>query len=247
MISLKSKREIDLIKEAGHINYLTHRELEKHLKPGVTTNELNNIADKFIRKMGGKPSCLNYEGYPKSICISVNDEVVHGIPSNRKIKSGDVVSFDFCTEYKGYNADSAETHIVGDVSDDTKDLVENTKKALYEGLSVIKDGVYLKDIGAAIEDYAHNHGLSVVEELVGHGIGTSIHEAPDVPNYRNDSSVILKEGMVIAVEPMLNLGKRYVYMEDDNWTIKTQDKKPSAHFEHTIVVTKDGYEVLTGE
>ncbi len=247
MISIKSDREIELMKHAGHINYLTHREVAKHLKPGITTGELNDIADKFIRSMDATPSCLGYEGFPKSICISVNDEVVHGIPGKRVIKDGDIVSVDMVTTYKGYLADSAETHIVGKVPKEVENLVNDTKGALYAGLSKIKAGVKLEEVSAAIEDYAHEHGLSVVEELVGHGVGGQMHEDPDVPNYRTKSPVILKEGMTIAVEPMLNLGERYVYLDDNDWTIKTQDEMPSAHFEHTIVVTKNGYEILTGE
>ena len=247
MISIKSQREISLMKEAGHINYLTHQELIKHIKAGITTGELNDIADKFIRMHGGLPSCLNYEGFPKSICISVNDEVVHGIPGNRKLKNGDIVSIDFCVEYKGYQSDSAMTHIVGSVSKEVEDLVRNTEKSLYIGINEVKAGVKLSNIGKAIEDYAKSHGLGVVRELVGHGLGTSIHEDPDVPNYYTNSPVILKEGMVIAIEPMLTLGKRYIYMKDDDWTIATDDGLPAAHFEHTVVVTKDGYEILTGE
>lgn len=247
MISIKSQREIDIMKEAGHINYLTHQELKKTLKPGITTNELNNIADKFIRSHGAIPSSLNYEGFPKSICISVNDEVVHGIPSNRKIKNGDIVSIDITVRFKGYESDSANTYIVGNAPDNIVKLVENTKNALYEGLKLVKAGVKLNEVSKAIEDYAHLNGLSVVEELVGHGIGTSMHEDPDVPNFYTKSTVVLKEGMTICVEPMLNLGKKDVYLDDNDWTVKTIDGMPSAHFEHTIVVTKNGYELLTGE
>lgn len=247
MISLKSEREIELIKQAGQINYLAHQEVKKHLKAGITTGELNDIADKFIRSKGATPSCLGYEGFPKSVCISINDEVVHGIPGKRKLKQGDVVSLDFVSCYKGYHADSANTYIVGNASKEVEDLVTNTQKALYEGLSIIKDGVPLKDVGKKIEDFAHAHGLSVVRELVGHGVGSEMHEDPDVPNYYTNTPVILKEGMVIAVEPMLNLGERYVYLDDNDWTIKTDDELPSAHFEHTILVTKEGYEILTGE
>ena len=247
MINLKSMREIELMRHAGHINYLTHLEVKKNLKVGITTLQLNEIADKFIRSHECTPSFLNYEGYPKSICISINDEVVHGIPSNRKIKNGDIVSVDIGVCYKGYHSDSANTYIVGNVSDDVKALVENTEKSLYKGLEVIKPGVKVSEIGAAIEKYAKSCNLSVIRELVGHGVGNSIHESPDVPNYATNDKTILKEGMVIAVEPMLNLGKRHIYMLDDDWTIKTDDGLPSAHFEHTVVVTKDGYEILTGE
>ena len=247
MINLKSMREIELMKHAGHINYLTHLEVKKNLKVGITTLQLNDIADKFIRSHDCTPSFLNYEGYPKSICISINDEVVHGIPGNRKIKNGDIVSVDIGVCYKGYHSDSANTYIVGNVSDDVKALVEITENSLYKGLEVIKPGVKVSEIGAAIEKYAKSCNLSVIRELVGHGVGNNIHENPDVPNYATNDKTILKEGMVIAVEPMLNLGKRYIYMLDDDWTIKTDDGLPSAHFEHTVVVTKDGYEILTGE
>ncbi len=247
MIVIRSDREIELMKHAGHINYLAHKEVAKHLKVGVSTSKLNKIADKFIRDNDCIPSFLNYEGYPASICISINDEVVHGIPSSRVIKDGDVVSIDIGVCYKGYHSDSANTYIVGKQTKEVEDLVNNTKNALYEGLSAIKKGVLLSDIGMRIEDYAKKNNLGVIEELVGHGVGTNIHEDPDVPNYYVKTNIRLKKGMVLAIEPMLTLGKRYIYMEDDDWTIKTEDGLPSAHFEHTIVVTDNGYEILTGE
>lgn len=247
MIIIKSDREIELMKHAGHINYLAHKEVEKHLKAGISTSKLNKIADKFIRDNDCTPSFLNYEGYPASICISINDEVVHGIPSNRIIKDGDVVSIDIGVCYKGYHSDSANTYIVGNQTKEVVDLVNNTKNSLYEGLSVIKEGTLLSDIGKKIEEYAISNDLGVIRELVGHGVGTSIHEEPDVPNYYVKSNLRLKKGMVLAVEPMLTLGERYIYMEDDEWTIKTEDGLPSAHFEHTVVVTENGYEILTGE
>lgn len=248
MITLKSDREIDLMKHAGYINYLTHKEVEKNLHEGISTYELDRIAYKFIKSHDCEPSFLNYEGYPRSICISINDEVVHGIPNKkRKIKNGDVVSVDIGVMYKGYHSDSANTYIVGNTSDDIKELVLNTKESLYRGLSVIKAGARVSDIGKAIEEYASAHNLGVVRELVGHGVGTSIHESPDVPNYYTNEHTRLKEGMTIAVEPMLTLGERDIYLEDDDWTIKTEDGLPSAHFEHTVLVTNDGYEILTGE
>ena len=247
MITIKSDREIELMKHAGYINYLTHKEVAKNLKVGISTKALNDIADKFIRDNGCIPSFLNYEGYPASICISINDEVVHGIPSKRKLKNGDVVSIDIGVEYKGYHSDSANTYIVGESSREIENLVNNTKKSLYEGLSVIKDGVKISDIGSKIEKFAKENNLGVVRELVGHGVGTSIHEMPDVPNYYTNDNTKLKSGMVIAVEPMLNLGSRHIYLEEDEWTIKTEDGLPSAHFEHTVLVTKDGYVILTGE
>ena len=248
MISIKSEREIKLMREAGILNYLTHEEIKKHLKIGVKTKDLDKIAYNFIIAHNAKPSFLNYEGYPASICVSINDEVVHGIPGNRLIKDGDIVSIDVGVEVHGYHSDAARTYIMGSVSPEVKNLVVNTEKALYEGLSKIKEGAKIGDISEAIESYAHAHGLSVVEELVGHGVGTSIHEDPDVPNYgKKGTGLTLKAGMVIAVEPMLNLGERYVYMHDDDWTISTDDELPSAHFEHTVVVTKEGYKILTGE
>lgn len=248
MISIKSEREIKLMREAGYLNFLTHEEIKKHVRAGVTTKELDQVAYNFILSHNAKPSFLNYEGYPASICVSINDEVVHGIPSNRKIKDGDIVSVDVGVEVHGYHSDAARTYIVGEVSDEVRDLVINTEKSLYEGLSKIKEGAKIGDIGAAIETYAHNHGLSVVEELVGHGVGTNVHEDPDVPNYGTaGKGITLKAGMVIAVEPMLNLGERYIYLHDDDWTISTDDEMPSAHFEHTVLVTKDGYKILTGD
>ena len=246
MISLKSDREIELMRRAGYINYLTHLEVAKNIKPGISTKALNDIAHKFILAHDCTPSFLNFEGYPASICVSVNDEVVHGIPSKRKIKEGDVVSIDIGVCYKGYHSDSANTYIVGSAPKEIEDLVENTKKSLYEGLSVIKDGVKISEIGKKIENFAKIHHLGVVRELVGHGVGTSVHEDPDVPNYYTNDNTRLKSGMVIAVEPMLNLGTRHIYMEDDEWTIRTDDGLPSAHFEHTVLVTKEGYVILTG-
>ena len=248
MISIKSDREISLMREAGKLNYLTHEEVKKHLKVGVKTKDLDKIAYDFITRHQARPSFLNYEGYPASICISINDEVVHGIPGERRIQDGDVVSIDIGVEIHGYHSDAARTYVVGNASKEVCDLVKNTELALYAGLQKIHEGAKIGDIGASIEDFAHKHGLSVVEELVGHGVGTNIHEDPDVPNYgKAGTGVTLKAGMVIAVEPMLNLGERYVYLHDDDWTISTDDESLSAHFEHTVVVTKDGYEILTGE
>ncbi len=248
MISIKSEREIKLMREAGILNFMTHEEVKKHIKAGVTTKELDTIAYNFISSHNARPSFLNYEGYPASICVSINDEVVHGIPGDRVIKNGDIVSVDIGVELHGYHSDAARTYIVGEVSREVRNLVENTEKALMIGLSKIKEGAKIGDIGAAISEFAHKHGLSVVEELVGHGVGTNVHEDPDVPNYgKAGTGVTLKAGMVIAVEPMLNLGERYVYMHDDDWTISTDDELPSAHFEHTVLVTKDGYKILTGD
>lgn len=246
MINIKSKREIDLLKEAGRITYLTHCEVKKHIKPGITTNELDRIAEEFILKNGCTPSFKNYNGFPKSICASINDEVVHGIPSNRKLKEGDIISIDIGVCYKGYHGDSAWTYPVGTISKEKEYLLEHTENSLFEGLSMIKPGNRLGDVCARIGTYAKEHNLGIVRELVGHGVGAKLHEDPEIPNYGiAGTGPILKEGMVLAIEPMLNLGSDDVVMLDDDWTIVTEDGKDSAHFEHTIVITKDGYEILT--
>lgn len=247
MISIKSDREIELMRKAGEYNQLTFKEIEKYLKPGITTKKIDTIVYNFLKKNGCVPSTLGYEGFPASVCVSVNDEVVHGIPGSRVIKNGDIVSIDLVLSYKGYHADATRTYIIGEVSDEVRALVENTKKAFYAGVAQVKEGNRIKDISKAIEDYAHAHGLSVVEELVGHGIGTEMHEKPDVPNYDCNTMTKLKAGMTIAIEPMLNLGSRYVYLDDNDWTIKTDDGMYSAHYENTVLVTKDGYEILTGD
>ena len=247
MITIKSDYELSLMKVAGKIVYDTHQYLKPFIKEGITTGELDKLAHDYIISRDAYPSCLNYEGFPKSICISVNEEVVHGIPGKRKLKNGDIVTLDICACYKGYHGDSAWTYPVGEISDEKKYLLEHTEKALYEGLSKIKDGVRLGDISNAIEEYATHHKLGVVRELTGHGIGSNLHEDPDVPNFgKKGAGPVLKKGMTIAVEPMLNLGTRKIYILDDDWTIVTGDNKPSAHFEHTVIVTEDGCEILTG-
>ena len=191
---------------------------------------------------------LLHHGYPASICISVNEEVVHGIPGKRKLKNGDIVTLDICACYKGYHGDSAWTYPVGEINSEKKYLLEHTEKALYVGLKQVKAGVHLGDVSNAIEEYATSHKLGVVRELEGHGIGSNLHEDPGVPNYgKKGTGIILKENMTIAVEPMLTSGTRKIYLLDDDWTIITRDNKPSAHFEHTIIVTRDGYEILTGD
>ena len=248
MIVIRSDREIELMKHSGHINYLCHKLLEKNIRPGITTGELESIAKKFMEENGCISSTKGYEGYPGYLCISINDEVVHGIPGKRKLKNGDIVKLDISMIYKGYHSDSAATYPVGHISKEKEYLIEHTKKSLYEGIKQVKEGAKLGDIGHAIEQYAHEHHLSVVKELCGHGIGNELHEDPDVLNYgKAHTGMTLKAGMTIAIEPMLNYGERYVYMLDDDWTICTEDGSPSAHFEHTVLVTKDGCEILTGE
>ena len=243
---IKSNEEIELLKIAGQIVGDTHNYLKQFIKPGITTKELDKLAYDYIISRDATPSFLNYEGYPASICTSVNEEVVHGIPSDRVLQEGDIISIDIGACYKGYHGDSAWSYPVGNISEEKKYLLEHTEKSLYEGLSVIKPGMKIGDIGYAIEQYALKHKLGVVKELVGHGVGKHLHESPDVPNYgKKNTGMTLRKGMVIAVEPMLNLGTADIYILDDDWTIITADDKPSAHFEHTIVVTKDGYEILT--
>ena len=248
MINIRSEREIALIKEAGHINFLAHEYIEQFLKPGITTKEIDEKINDFVTKHGGICSCYQYEGFPGYSCISINDEVVHGIPGKRKIKNGDIVKLDFTVRKNGYESDMTKTYIIGTVPKEIENLVINTKKALYEGLKVIKAGNKIGDIGYAISSYAHKCGLSVVTELVGHGIGSDMHEEPEVPNFgEKNTGKTLKSGMVLAIEPMLNLGSKEVYMLDNNWTIKTDDESYSAHFEHTIVVRENGCEIITGE
>ena len=246
MISIKSQREIDLMVIAGNIVYETHKHIKPMIKPGVSLLELDAAAEKFILSKGAKPSFKGYDGFPNATCISVNEQVVHGIPSKRKLKKGDIVSIDIGAEYKGYHGDSAWSYIVEDASDDIKYLMEHTKNALFEGIKEVKPGNRIGDISYAIGKYAEEHHLGIVRELVGHGVGNHLHEDPNVPNYGiKGTGPLLKEGMVIAIEPMLNLGSDDIVIDDNDWTISTLDGKPSAHFEHTVLVTKDGYQILT--
>ena len=248
MISIKSEEEIKKMKAAGHVNYLTHQYLKSLIKPGITTKYLDEEAEKFIINNGGIPGFKGLYGFPGSICISVNEEVVHGIPGDRVLKEGDIVSLDIGVVIDGYHSDSAWTYPVGKINREKEYLLHHTEKALFAGLKEVKDGAKLGSVGARIEQYAKKHNLGVVRELVGHGVGTNLHEEPDVPNYgKYNTGITLKTGMTLAIEPMLNSGTRKIYVLDDDWTIVTRDNKPSAHFEHTIVVTDSGYEILTGE
>ncbi len=248
MITLKSPREVDLMQIAGNIVYKTHQYLKPYIKAGITTQEIDDLADKYIRSQDAIPSCKNYQGYPAAICISVNDEVVHGIAGPRKLKNGDIVTLDICACYKGYHGDSAWSYPVGQIDEEKSHLMKYTEEALYVGLNQVKPGNRIGDIGSAISKFAKEHNLGVVKELCGHGIGQELHEEPNVPNYGiANTGVRLKEGMTIAVEPMLTAGSPSVEMLDDDWTVVTKDGHPAAHFEHTVVVTKDGYKILTGE
>jgi len=248
LIKIKSEREIELLKKAGHIVYLTHQYLKPYIKEGITTKELDTLAEEFILSQGATPSFKGYNGFPGSICTSINNQVVHGIPGKTKLKKGDIISIDIGACYKGYHGDSAWTYPVEKIDDNKKYLLEHTEKSLYKGLEQVKPGNRIGDIGYAIEKYATEYNLGVVKELVGHGVGSKLHEEPDIPNYgKTGTGPILKEGMVLAIEPMLNLGSPDIYILEDGWTIETDDYSPSAHFEHTVVVTKDGYKILTGE
>ena len=246
MISIKSEREIELLKKAGEIVGKTHHYMEQYIKPGITTKELDRLAEEYILSEGATPSFKGLYGFPGSICISINEEVVHGIPGNRILQEGDIITLDIGACWKGYHGDSAWTYAVGKISKKKQELMKHTEEALFEGLSVIKEGCHVGDIGNAVETYAHKYNLGVVKELVGHGVGSSVHEEPDVPNYgKKGTGPVLKAGMVIAVEPMLNMGTADVFMLDDDWTIITADDLPSAHYEHTVLVTKEGYTILT--
>ena len=246
MITIKSEREIALMREAGMLVSKTHKYLKSFIKEGITTKELDRLAEEFIVKHGGVPTCKGYEGYPATLCTSVNDTVVHGIPDNYKLKNGDIITIDMVIGYKGYQGDAAWTYVVGEVDNDKKYLMEHAEKALYEGLKEVKVGNRIGDISNAVQKYAESHNLGVVRELCGHGIGRDMHEDPEVPNYGIPGvGPRLKEGMVICIEPMLTFGKRYIYQLEDGWTVKTDDGSPAAHYEHTVLVTKDGYEILT--
>lgn len=248
MITIKSKREIELLEKAGHIVYLTHKYLEPLVKPGISTEELNRLGEEFIISQGATPSFKGYEGFPYALCISVNDEVVHGFPSKRKLKDGDIVSIDIGACYKGYHGDSAWSYKVGSITDEDKYLLEHTEKALYEGIKQVKPGNHIGDISNAIEVYVTAHNLGIVKELVGHGVGTTVHEDPEVPNYgMAGKGPRLREGMVIAIEPMLTLGSPDIYVDSNDWTVITDDGSRSAHYEHTVAVTSDGVKILTGD
>ena len=247
MITIKSDREIELLRIAGKIVHETRMYLVPFIKEGITTKELDELAEKFILSKGATPSFKGYEGFPCTICASINEEVVHGIPDNRKLRNGDIISIDIGACYKGYHGDSAWTFAVGDISPKKQELMKHTKESLFIGLKQVKPGNHIGDIGHAIEEHAKKYNLGVVRELVGHGVGTSVHEEPDVPNYgKEKTGPVLKEGMVLAIEPMLTLGRRDICILDNDWTIVTEDNSPAAHYEHTVVVTKDGVEILTG-
>lgn len=246
-VSIKSNAEIELMREAGRILAITHDELAKQVKPGMSTFDVNQIGEEIIRSYGCIPSFLNYNGYPASICVSINEEVVHGIPNkNRIIQEDDIVSLDAGVIYKGYHSDAARTLIMPAASEEVKKLVEVTRQSFFEGMKKAVAGNHIADISRAVQKYAESHGYSVVRDLVGHGVGAKLHEDPEVPNFAGlRRGMKLRPGMTIAVEPMINMGVYDVYWEDDDWTVVTEDGMPSAHYENTILITEGEPEILS--
>lgn len=245
-ITIKSEREIQLMRESCKLIAKVHEELGKHIRPGITTGEINRIGDDMIRSFGCIPNFLNYHGYPASICVSVNEEVVHGIPGERIIKEGDIVSLDAGLIYKGYHSDAARTHAAGKISPEVQQLLDVTKQAFFEGIKYAKAGNHLFDISNAIDEYVSGYGYGIVRELVGHGIGTTLHEDPQIPNFRQSRrGPKLQAGMTLAIEPMINMGRADVEWLDDDWTVVAEDGLPSAHYENTILITDGEPEILT--
>ena len=246
MITIKSPREIELMRHAGMLVSKMHKFIKPYIKEGITTKKLDKLCEEFILENNGVCSCKGYEGYPATLCTSINDRVVHGIPDNTKLKNGDIITIDVVIGYNGYQGDAAWTYAVGDVDSDKKYLMEHTEKALYKGIEMVKPGNRIGDISSAVYEYAKEHNLGVVRELCGHGIGTKMHEDPEVPNFGvANTGPRLKPGMVICIEPMLTFGKRNVKVLDDEWTVVTLDGSDAAHYEHTVLVTEDCYEILT--
>ena len=246
-ITIKSEREIELMAEAGKILEHVHNELEKALRPGMSTKDIDTLGEEIIRSYGCIPSFLDYNGYPASICVSVNQEVVHGIPDrHRIIQEGDIVSLDAGVIYKGYHSDAARTHAVGEVSEEARKLIQVTKECFFEGIKYAKAGNHLFDISGAIGRYAEERGYGVVRDLCGHGIGTALHEAPEIPNYEvGRQGVKLRPGMTLAIEPMINIGTYEVDWLDDDWTVVTRDGSLSAHYENTVLITEGEPRILS--
>ena len=246
-VSIKSSQEIELMREAGRILATVHQELGKNIRPGMSTMDIDRLGEEMIRSYGCIPSFKNYCGYPASICVSVNDEVVHGIPSEKRlIQEGDIVSLDAGVIYKGYHSDAARTVAVGEISEEAKLLIERTRQSFFEGMKKAVAGNQLHDISAAIGDYAESFGYGVVRDLCGHGIGNHLHEDPEIPNFKQwRRGIKLRPGMTLAVEPMINLGTPDVAWMDDEWTVVTEDGAPSAHYENTILITEGKPEILS--
>lgn len=246
-VSIKSAREIELMREAGRILAMVHEELGKAIKPGISTLDIDRLGERIIRSYGCIPSFKNYNGYPASICVSVNDEVVHGIPNKHRIlHEGDIVSLDAGVIYHGYHSDAARTHAVGKVSEEAQKLMDVTKQSFFEGIKYAKAGNHLNDISSAIQAYAESFGYGVVRDLVGHGIGEHLHEEPEVPNFsQRRKGIKLVPGMTLAIEPMINAGRPDVAWLDDDWTVVTDDGSLSSHYENTVLITEDGPEILS--
>lgn len=246
MVFYKTEDDILFLKKSGDLVSKTLAEVAKNIRPGISTIKLDSIAEQFIRDNKGVPGFLGYRSFPNTLCISINEQVVHGLPSNYELRDGDIVSVDCGVILNNYFGDSAYTFVVGETSNEIKKLLSVTKEALYKGIELAVEGNRIGDIGHAVQSHAEKNGYSVVRELVGHGVGKNLHEKPEVPNYgKRGSGLKLKTGLVIAIEPMVNLGKKEVIESKDGWTISTKDKKPSAHFEHTIAVRKEKAEILT--
>ena len=246
-VTIKSPREIELMREAGRILAKTHEELAKNLRPGMSTWDIDHMGEEIIRSYGCIPSCKNYNGYPASICVSVNDEVVHGIPHKEHfLDEGDIVSLDAGVIYKGYHSDAARTYGIGEIDDDAKKLIEVTRQSFFEGIKFAKAGNHLNDISAAIQKYAESFGFGVVRDLVGHGIGSHLHEDPEIPNFaRKRKGILLQPGMTLAIEPMITEGSYEVVWLDDDWTVMTEDGGWAAHYENTILITEGEPEILS--
>ncbi len=246
-VSIKSAREIELMRAAGKILAKVHETLGKELREGMTTLDIDHLGDDIIRSYGCIPSFKNYNGYPASVCVSVNDEVVHGIPTKkRRIREGDIVSLDIGVIYKGYHSDAARTHGIGEISQEAALLIERTRQSFFEGIKYAKEGHHLHEISNAISAYAESFGYGVVRDLVGHGVGTHLHEDPQIPNFAQKSrGVRLRAGMTLAIEPMINAGRFDVEWQDDDWTVVTQDGSLSAHYENTVLVTSGEPEILS--
>lgn len=247
MIVLKTGRELQIMREACRISAGALQTAGKAVEPGVTTAELDKLAEDFIRSQGGEPNFKNYEGYPATACISINNEVIHGIPTNkRKLQKGDIVSIDLGAKFGGYHGDNAATFACGDISPEAKRLIDTTRESLYKGIAAAVSGGRIGDISHAVQSYVEAQGYSVVRQFVGHGIGTHLHEPPEVPNFGNAGRGIrLMPGMTLAIEPMVNAGKSDVRILPDGWTVLTTDGSLSAHFEHTVVITADGPKIMT--
>ena len=247
MIVLKTGRELNIMKEACRISAGALQTAGKAVEPGVTTAELDRLAEEYIRSQGGEPNFKNYEGYPATACISINNEVIHGIPSaKRKLRAGDIVSIDLGAKFDGYHGDNAATFACGDISEEAKRLMDATRESLYEGIKAARAGGRVGDIGHAVQAYVEARGYTVVRQFVGHGVGTHLHEAPEVPNFGTPGrGVRLMPGMTIAIEPMVNAGAAGVEVQPDGWTVLTKDGSLSAHFEHTVAITADGPKIMT--